>query len=275
MLLDTMLDQFLSVIVGIEQFDDLDKMPFEETVGRLKAFEECAHSLSVRRDRRRMAVTPHQATRVNTTLLQIATAVEMVMEAVEAMEKVDVVMGHYVNECKAQKKKEEEKVSEEMIPGLQQRRHAMLLNEEKLKAELRDTIEVGSSSEVWYLDNGTSNYMTGDKEKFREVYYINRLCRYIINLGQLTEVGHKVILDAEHLRVYDSSPTRLLMKVRKTPNCVYKIELHQAMLVCFLANLEDPAWLWHARLGHVNLNAIKLLVDKEMAIGVSLITHSN
>ncbi|XP_062193553.1 uncharacterized protein LOC133896948 [Phragmites australis] len=146
---------------------------------------------------------------------------------------------------------------------------AVLLNEEKLKPELRDTTEEGSSSEVWYLDNRASNHMTGDKEKFREldegvtgkvkfrdgstvqimglgsvmfsykngdqwllqeVYYISRLCSNIINLGQLTEVGHKVIMDAEHLHVYDNSPAWLLMKVRRTPNRLYKIELHQATL---------------------------------------------
>ncbi|XP_062186778.1 uncharacterized protein LOC133890424 [Phragmites australis] len=39
-LFDTVLDRFLSVIAGIEQFYDLDKMSFEEAVGRLKVFEE-------------------------------------------------------------------------------------------------------------------------------------------------------------------------------------------------------------------------------------------
>ena len=75
-------------------------------------------------------------------------------------------MGHYVNECKAPKKKEEEKgethltctddtelalllaVSEEAAPGLQQRLDAVLLSEEKLKLELCDTMEGGSNFEV-------------------------------------------------------------------------------------------------------------------------------
>ncbi|XP_062227352.1 uncharacterized protein LOC133925439 [Phragmites australis] len=39
-LFDTVPNRFLSVITGIEQFYDLDKMPFEEAVGWLKAFEE-------------------------------------------------------------------------------------------------------------------------------------------------------------------------------------------------------------------------------------------
>ena len=35
-LFDTMPDRFLSVITRIEQFYDIDKMPFEEAVGQLK-----------------------------------------------------------------------------------------------------------------------------------------------------------------------------------------------------------------------------------------------
>ncbi|XP_072150736.1 uncharacterized protein [Setaria viridis] len=39
-LLDTVPDQLYPVVVGIEQFCDVEKMPFEEALGRLKAFNE-------------------------------------------------------------------------------------------------------------------------------------------------------------------------------------------------------------------------------------------
>ncbi|XP_062186672.1 uncharacterized protein LOC133890256 [Phragmites australis] len=42
-LFNTVPNRFLSVIAGIEQFYDLDKMSFEEAMGRLKAFEERTH----------------------------------------------------------------------------------------------------------------------------------------------------------------------------------------------------------------------------------------
>jgi hypothetical protein len=133
----------------------------------------------------------------------------------------------------------------------------------------------GSTVQIMGLGSVVFSCKNGDQWLLQEVYYIPRLCSNIISLGQLTEVGHKVIMDAEHLRVYDNSPARLLMKVRRTPNRLYKIELHQATPVCPLASLQDPTWLWHARLGHVNFAAMKLLVDKEMAAGVPPITHPN
>ncbi|BAF25780.1 Os09g0551200 [Oryza sativa Japonica Group] len=39
-LLDSVPEKFLHIIAAIEQFCDLDTMPFEEAIGRLKAFEE-------------------------------------------------------------------------------------------------------------------------------------------------------------------------------------------------------------------------------------------
>uniref|UniRef100_J3MSB9 CCHC-type domain-containing protein n=1 Tax=Oryza brachyantha TaxID=4533 RepID=J3MSB9_ORYBR len=39
-LLDSVPDKFLQVIAAIEQFSDLDIMPFDEAIGRLKAYEE-------------------------------------------------------------------------------------------------------------------------------------------------------------------------------------------------------------------------------------------
>lgn len=108
-------------------------------------------------------------------------------------------------------------------------------------------------SNVWYLDNGASNHMTGTKSKFsnlnedvtvqvkfgdgstvkikgkgnitfrckngeermlKEVYYIPDLCNNIISLGQLFEDGNKVVLQGEYLWVGDRGGN-LLMKVKK------------------------------------------------------------
>lgn len=58
------------------------------------------------------------------------------------------------------------------------------------------------------------------------------------------------------------------MKVDRTQNRLYKVELKIALPVYFLASVTDQAWLWHGRLGHVNFNSMKLLTDKDMVARV-------
>jgi hypothetical protein len=41
-LLDTVPDRLYNTVAGIEQFCDLEKITFQEALGRLKAFEECS-----------------------------------------------------------------------------------------------------------------------------------------------------------------------------------------------------------------------------------------
>jgi hypothetical protein len=63
------------------------------------------------------------------------------------------------------------------------------------------------------------------------------------------------------------------MKVERTLNRMYKIELELATPVCFLASVSDQAWLWHGRLGHTNFHSLKQLSDKKIVEGVPAISH--
>lgn len=107
----------------------------------------------------------------------------------------------------------------------------------------------------------------------QDVYYIPKMCNNLISLGQLTESGHKVILDKDELEVLMKSPLQLIIKVKRHLNRLYRIELQVAKPLCLLTSLEEPAWLWHARLGHANFHSMKLLVDRNMAAGVPMFDH--
>ncbi|XP_074327203.1 uncharacterized protein LOC141665119 [Apium graveolens] len=131
-----------------------------------------------------------------------------------------------------------------------------MLNEDNVTPKLlTDGKTKNTNSNVWYLDNGASNHMTGEREKFmelnekitgtvrfrdgsaveikgkglitfkckngeermlRKVFYIPSLCSNIISLGQLSEEGNKVVLKGNYLWVYEKQG-ELLMKVQRSP----------------------------------------------------------
>ncbi|KAL8123368.1 hypothetical protein AgCh_011369 [Apium graveolens] len=182
----------------------------------------------------------------------------------------------------------------------------MLLKEDALVPKLRTNIEGQRESQVWYLENGASNHMTGQRGKFKEldervsgkvkfgdgsmvcikgkgtvafqckndeertlseVYYISNLCNNIKSLGQLSETGNKFVFDGDYLWVYEASG-KLSMKVKRTENRLYKISLEDSKPSCLLTKREEDTWLWHARLGHVNFQALELMSLEKMAYGI-------
>jgi hypothetical protein len=50
-----------------------------------------------------------------------------------------------------------------------QSQEKVYLNEVHLDLELHFTGDEKSDGSLWYLDNGASNHMTGDRQKFRDI----------------------------------------------------------------------------------------------------------
>jgi len=158
----------------------------------------------------------------------------------------------------------------------------VFLNEVKVHPELHFTGDGESCGDIWYLDNGASNHMTGDLHKFRDidttvsdkvrfgdgsaveiqgkgstlfqgisgdqwilfdVYYIPKLRSNLVSLGQLTEIGHRVVMDDDLIEVSEKNPERMIMRVQRTLNRLYKIELKPVEPVSFLSSIGDDSWL--------------------------------
>ena len=114
---------------------------------------------------------------------------------------------------------------------------------------------------------------TGDQWLLHDVYFIPKLKSNLISLGQLTKIQHRIVMDDDEVVVSEKDRSRLIMRVQRTVNHLYKIELVLVMPVCLLTSIVDEAWLWHGRFGHVNIQSMKKLIDKEMVGGVPLIQH--
>ncbi|KAL6327307.1 hypothetical protein AAG906_018760 [Vitis piasezkii] len=118
--------------------------------------------------------------------------------------------------------------------------------------------EVVSSNNIWFLDSGCSNHMTGIKSLFKEdrgvnnghgnvkllynVYFIPSLTQNLLSVGQLMLFPLEVSSIEKHA---------LVVKETSESN------------------------LWHLRYGHLNVKGLKLLSKKEMVFGLPKIDSVN
>jgi hypothetical protein len=167
-------------------------------------------------------------------------------------------------------------------PALEQQQ-VVHLDETKAQAFLGTSCSDDDRLEGWYLNTGATNHMTGRGNVFSEldramqgtvkfrdgsvisicgkgtiifsgrhgehkvltgVYWILRLKNSIISIGQMDEVGAHVLVEGGVLRVWDRRH-RLLARVQRTENRMYRLKLQVVRPLCLAVHQDDDAWRWH------------------------------
>ncbi|CAA6674425.1 unnamed protein product [Spirodela intermedia] len=190
---------------------------------------------------------------------------------------------------------------EERKPGAQTQIH---LREEKVFAHLEE--EELRDEEAWVVDTGATNHMSGSRTAFTEldtkvlgtvrfgddsvariegrgaiaflckngehrsfagVYYIPRLTTNIVSVGQLDEAGYHIDIEKGAMKIHEPGG-RLLAKVMRGENRLYILHAKLVRQVCLEARAVEEAWKWHARLGHVNMTALRKMAREELVRGL-------
>lgn len=276
-LLRSMPSKFLQITSSIEQFGNLDEMSVEETIGSLKAHEERIRGQTENTRGQLMLTEEEWLKRENAGGQLLFTKEEWMKRtkrggtgvsqgakargnsSYQGVRDRSTVrcfdcqgLGHFAAECRRPRRDKEQK-PEVNLTQIQDDEPALLIAENEVTPKLSVNGDETFESNVWYLDNGASNHMTGDRSKFkmldagvtgkvkfrdgstveiegkgsvmfksktgkdillRDVYFIPTLQNNIISLGQLSESGNRVIMNVNYLWVYGKDG-RLVMKVKK------------------------------------------------------------
>ena len=318
--------KYIHIVASLEQLLDLNTTGFEDVVGRLKAYEE------------RISAEEEEETQESQSKLMYSNTEPQTYRDTEyrgrgrgnryhnrgrglghgywegrdaskiTCFRCDKV-GHFATTCpdrllKLQETTESKYGDETHEADGLMMHEIVYLNERNVKPKEFESITEGDR--IWYLDNGASNHMTGNKSYFRsidetitgkvrfgddskidikgkgsilfisqdgrkkflaDVYFIPQLKSNIISLGQATESGCDVRMREDYLTLHDKDGN-LIVKAPRSQNRLYKVLMEVEERKCLQLEVKSDYSCWHARLGHLGVDAMKTMVGKELVTGI-------
>jgi len=184
--------------------------------------------------------------------------------------------------------------------------------EEESKLFMTHSQITESVNAMWFIDSGCSNHMSSSKSLFRDldksqksevrlgddkqvhvegkgiveiktvqgnvkllydVQYVPTLAHNLLSVGQLITSRYSVVFDDQACDIKDKKSGRPITHVSMTKNKMFPLDISSVENIALVVKGKNETNLWHLRCGHLNVNGLKLLVQKDMVIGLPKINE--
>ncbi|CAL8083743.1 unnamed protein product [Prunus armeniaca] len=171
-----------------------------------------------------------------------------------------------------------------------------------------------SMDDVWYLDSGCSNHMTGRedvltdidrsitakvamgigqlvnvigkgslmvetkmrKRYIKEVLLVSGLKENLLSVGQMIEHEYFLFFGDNKAEIYDDcSLSNLVTRVQMKGNKSFPLKLQTDLHFALKASISQSTLIWHRRMGHLNFQSLKLLQNEDMVLGLPKIKNTS
>ena len=102
----------------------------------------------------------------------------------------------------------------------------------------------------------------------KNVLLVDGLKHNLLSISQLCDKGFKVIFESSHCIIKYFQNDKIIFMGHRNEN-IYTIDIskYEGHDRCFYI-MHDESWLWHRRLGHMNMNLITQLNKNELIRGL-------
>jgi len=159
-----------------------------------------------------------------------------------------------------------------------------------------------ANQHLWYLDNGCSKHMTGDKTKFvnlilkheghvtyednnkgkilgrgtigdkntfliHDVLFVQGLKHSLVSISQLCDKGYQKTFKPNTCEIKLPKSQEVLL-IGKRINNVYLFDILHSAFIGYLLTKHEESWLWHRRITHIHMHHLNKLISKDLVEGL-------
>ncbi|KAI3734276.1 hypothetical protein L6452_13741 [Arctium lappa] len=296
--------KFEYIVVAIEEYKDLSTMSLENLLGTLQSHElrmrqfdssTSEHAFQLQGATQENSIREHKENQAETTYKGKGRGRPSPQIQCYHCQK----FGHTARFCR-------KRIAEERGSNFMHREEN---TDEDDTMFMMLSIQETSPNEVWYLDCGCSNHMTGNKQLFSSmgefpkkevrtgddkrlnvqgcgvitvktkygekripnVYFVPGLKHNLLSVGQLLLKGYEVHFKNNACEIKDMNNKSLGM-VRMTFNKMFPLRFYEDTSFSLITNSRDESLLWHLRYGHMNYDSLTHMYKQGMVRGLPNIT---
>ena len=118
--------------------------------------------------------------------------------------------------------------------------------------------------------NGTVAIKTiqGNVKILQGVQYVPTLGHNLLSAGQLMKGGFSILFDGNACVIIDKKSRQTIANVLVTQNNMFPFDISNAGSNALVVKGKNEANLCHLRFGHLHINGLKLLHQKDMVVGL-------
>ena len=98
--------------------------------------------------------------------------------------------------------------------------------------------------------------------------YVDGLKHNLLSISQLCDKGFKIEFNKNFCLISEAKSGEVV-HIGKRVGKVYMLNIEHVFheLSCFVSKIDD-SWLWHHRVGHINVHHLNHIVKKDLVIGI-------
>lgn len=140
----------------------------------------------------------------------------------------------------------------------------------ELDESKKSDVRLGDNKKIQVEGRGTVRIRTsqGNAKILEDVIFVPSLSHNLPSIGQLMVSGYSISFDDGFCTIRSKKSGQTIATVPMTNNKIFPLEVSMVEKCAMVASRDNDTRLWHLRYGHLNVNGLKLLSQKEMVFGL-------